>query len=277
MPDNTVVLVEDNGWEGVRPEVLARLSKPGKAASVFWNVEGLLMLACARRGKVIASVDLTDPDGAEELPTTLRRLWERDLDAQEPLAAAMALVERFTGVTVEPAPEITHPTIAFPITSPILGHPITKDELLAGRPSDALVNAVLTASDLQRRALTEWSVRHALAGAGILDLPQLTSVLAQFGSERPVSLSAEASAFRMEARRGMNAADQALIDMNMREAERLRHWGLKSWAMEALAYAANSDNVVAALGATYCAKIRHNANDVERERFLDEALQIIDD
>ena len=172
--------------------------------------------------------------------------------------------------------EITHPTTAFPITSPILGHPVTKDELLRGRPSDALVRAVLAATGPQRRALTEWSVRHALAGAGILDLRQLTSVLAQFGSAQPVSLTAEASAFRMEARRGMTADDEALsVEGNMQEWNRLKHWGLKSWAMEALAYAADNDDVVAALGATYCAGIQHNADDAERERFLDEALRII--
>jgi hypothetical protein len=274
LPADTVVLVEDNGWEGIRPEVLSRLSKPGKAASVFWNVEGLLMFACARRGKVIATVDLTDPDAADELPATLRRLWEQEADTEESLAIAMTLVEKYTGVTVPPAREVTHPTTAFPITSPVLGHRVTRDELLRGRPSEDVVQAVLAATAAQRRALAEWSVRHALAGAGILDLPQLASVLSQFGHGRPVSLSAQASAFRREANRWAWAADEALsVESDLEKWQELRHWSSKSWAMEALAYAADRDDVTAALGATYCAKIPHNSDDAER--FLAQAVEVI--
>ncbi|WP_284537053.1 DUF6461 domain-containing protein [Nocardioides sp. T2.26MG-1] len=131
LPKDTVVLVEDNGWQGVRPEVLSRLSKPSKAASVSWNVNGLLMFSCARRGEIVSTVDLWDPDAAGELPAALRHLWERGPDTDEPLAAAMTLVEKYTGVAVPPAPEVIQPTIAFPITSPVLGHPVTRDELLA--------------------------------------------------------------------------------------------------------------------------------------------------
>jgi hypothetical protein len=276
LPEDTVVLVENNGWEGIRPEVLSRLSKPGKAASVYWNVEGLLMFGCARRGKVIATVDLSDPDAADELPATLRRLWERDPDTEEPLAAAMTLVEKYTGVTVPPAPEVIQPTTAYPITSPVLGHRVTRDELLRGRPSEEVVQGVLAATGPQRRALAEWSVRHALAGAGISDLPALASVLSQFGHGRPVSLSAEASAFRREANRWAWAADEALsVDSDLEKWQELRHWGQKHWAMEALAYAADGDDVTAALGATYCAKIPYNSDDVELDRFLGEAIQVL--
>lgn len=34
LPDSTIVLIEDNGRQGVRAEVLTQLSKRGKAASV---------------------------------------------------------------------------------------------------------------------------------------------------------------------------------------------------------------------------------------------------
>ncbi|RSN12734.1 hypothetical protein DMB42_11145 [Nonomuraea sp. WAC 01424] len=34
------VLVEPNGFQGVRPEVLSRLARQGRALSVFWNDPG---------------------------------------------------------------------------------------------------------------------------------------------------------------------------------------------------------------------------------------------
>jgi len=55
LPEGVVVLIEDTGWQGSRPEVLSRLSKRGAAASVSWNVNGLVMFSSARRGKVQAS------------------------------------------------------------------------------------------------------------------------------------------------------------------------------------------------------------------------------
>jgi hypothetical protein len=88
-----------------------------------------------------------------------------------------------------------------------------------------------------------------------------------------VTLSAEASAFRREANRGIRAADHALNDDSGRWPE-LRHWNLKHWAMEALAYAADSDELTAALGAAYCAAIGHRTDDAEHDRFLREAVQV---
>jgi hypothetical protein len=72
----------------------------------------------------------------------------------------------------------------------------------------------------------------------------------------------------------MRAADDALNDDSGRWQE-LRHWNLKHWAMEALAYAADSDDVTAALGATYCAEIGHRTDEAERDLFLGEAVQVV--
>ena len=46
-PDSpSAVLIEDNGYEGAQPDVLAALSRKGRAASVFWNVNGIAMFGC---------------------------------------------------------------------------------------------------------------------------------------------------------------------------------------------------------------------------------------
>jgi hypothetical protein len=43
-PDSpSAVLIEDNGNEGAQPDVLAALSRGGRSASVFWNVNGRVM------------------------------------------------------------------------------------------------------------------------------------------------------------------------------------------------------------------------------------------
>lgn len=275
LPEGAVVLVEDNGWEGIRPEVLAAWSKRGKAASVFWNVNGVVRFACARRGKVLASLELPPDDETDELPATLRRVWERSDEASGPVAVGMAMVEKFTGVPVPEVPDIAQPSTAYAITSPVLGLRVTTEELLGLQyPSPAVVAAVQAAAPGQRRALAEWATQHALANASIADEPQLQSVLAQMGSGTAVRLTAEASAYRREADRWSMAATWAYsVEDDRARYEELRHWEGRHWAMEALAYTAEPDDVTAALGATYCASIPYPQGGENYQQFLAEAVK----
>lgn len=59
--DGGVVVVEDNNFVGSRREVLERLSRNGKAASHFWNVNRLTRLSFARDDpEVVAALDGLD-------------------------------------------------------------------------------------------------------------------------------------------------------------------------------------------------------------------------
>ena len=52
--EDAVIVVENNHYVGSRDEVLERLSRNGKAASHYWNVNRLTRLSFARAGQVIA-------------------------------------------------------------------------------------------------------------------------------------------------------------------------------------------------------------------------------
>lgn len=99
-----LLMVEDDGFVGSRPEVLARLSGNGRAASMFWNVNDHTAFSFAQTGELLGSVDLydaDDPDFAHEidLPVELRQLFSaaghEDADLH---ATGLALVATFTGI-----------------------------------------------------------------------------------------------------------------------------------------------------------------------------------
>jgi hypothetical protein len=99
-----LLMVEDNGFVGSLPDVLARLSAKGRAASMFWNVNEHNAFSFAENGELLGSVDLydaEDPDFANEidLPVELRELFSaaghEDADLH---ATGLALVATFTGV-----------------------------------------------------------------------------------------------------------------------------------------------------------------------------------
>ncbi|WP_189870318.1 DUF6461 domain-containing protein [Streptomyces bluensis] len=58
----TVVVVEDNQFQGSREEVLRPLSRLGRAASAFWNVNANSRLSLAEDGLVQSAFDLYRPD-----------------------------------------------------------------------------------------------------------------------------------------------------------------------------------------------------------------------
>jgi hypothetical protein len=55
--DGFVLAFEENGYLGTNAAVLERLSRNGKAASAFWNVNAVTRLSFARDGEVLASFE----------------------------------------------------------------------------------------------------------------------------------------------------------------------------------------------------------------------------
>jgi hypothetical protein len=113
--DGWTTLIEPFGWAGATPDVLARLSKGGRAVNVYWNVNALMHVGWADDGRIVASFDpLLDDrlDGGEP--------EEADLpfgDPERSLRAALVLAERLTGVRIERTwlLDRTRPTSEIPV------------------------------------------------------------------------------------------------------------------------------------------------------------------
>lgn len=99
---DAVVAVEYNGWHGAGPEALVPLSRVGRAASVYWNVDSDMKISIAEAGRLLSAFDPADPDRRSgEDPRAVDPFIE-DLDFATGAWAenGMTVVERFTGVPV---------------------------------------------------------------------------------------------------------------------------------------------------------------------------------
>lgn len=99
--DGGVLVVELNNWQGSRGEVLERLSRNGKAASHYWNVNRLTRLSFARDGQVLDARELLNQASFGDDPEVRKALeglsftdW-RHLDAK-----GITAVARFTGAVI---------------------------------------------------------------------------------------------------------------------------------------------------------------------------------
>ncbi|QLE70498.1 hypothetical protein FGW37_01770 [Streptomyces rectiverticillatus] len=115
---STVVVREDNGFEGTREEVLRPLSRLGRAASAFWNVNAHSRLSLAEDGLVRSSLDMLFPDDRDG---ACPEAWDRylhGLDFDSPAgstwAVGMTAVARATGAQLDTAWE-TGPQQIVPI------------------------------------------------------------------------------------------------------------------------------------------------------------------
>lgn len=104
------VAVEDNGWEGTRPEVLRALSRGTQAVSVHSTVGALGHFNYAVDGEVLVSFELLFPHrrlGSQpDLLLPQMRAVGLDADRHEPsyddaVIAVLALAERITGVHLD--------------------------------------------------------------------------------------------------------------------------------------------------------------------------------
>jgi hypothetical protein len=62
--DDIVLAVEDNGYRGADEDRLTALSRNGKAASLYWNVNANFRLTVAERGKLLFAGHPGDEAGA---------------------------------------------------------------------------------------------------------------------------------------------------------------------------------------------------------------------
>lgn len=118
-----VIVLEPDGFQGIRDEVLLPLSRGGKAISIHWNVEQDSTVKYCVNGNIATAFDLTDVDTRwGQSPDALDELLERiglrnDLSRQQVLARSLALAEV---VSKQPIPDgwLVMPRFAFTITDP---------------------------------------------------------------------------------------------------------------------------------------------------------------
>jgi hypothetical protein len=117
--DGGVVAVEDNGWEGSNAPVLEALSRSGRAASMFWNVNAVTRLSFAQNGELLASFEPGAGMGTEFPPEVTEALDGIDFDDyRDTIPKALAAVFRFTGAVFrrEDLERIEVADLAYPIT-----------------------------------------------------------------------------------------------------------------------------------------------------------------
>ncbi|MGS2617023.1 DUF6461 domain-containing protein [Micromonospora sp. LZ34] len=102
--DDWLIGLEENGFQGSRPEVMRGASAGGTAVSVYWNINGTNRLTYNVAGRRVVGFDMYDPD----------RRWGSDPDAllddlvdlpfDEPgshWATGLVLAERVSGVRLD--------------------------------------------------------------------------------------------------------------------------------------------------------------------------------
>ncbi|WP_305789434.1 DUF6461 domain-containing protein [Symbioplanes lichenis] len=94
---DAVLAVEYNGFAGSDAAVLEAASTGGRAASMFWNVNGVTRLSFAEGGRLLSSFEYLDED--DDLPPEVQAvLAGLDFDGPgERTGKGLVAVERFTG------------------------------------------------------------------------------------------------------------------------------------------------------------------------------------
>lgn len=92
-----VLAVEFNGFQGSHGPVLEPLSREGRTASLFWNINAVTRLSFADNGKVLASSELGYAEEVE-VPEVNQALADLDFGSyRDRLEKGLLAVERYTG------------------------------------------------------------------------------------------------------------------------------------------------------------------------------------
>jgi hypothetical protein len=276
--DDAVVVIEDNGYEGSRAEVLRAASKAsasGVAASVFWNVNGLVIFSAARKGKLACSVELLDCE-PDEVPRSVRQLAKLGArDDIDSVALGAAMVARFTGVSFDEQMILgaTHRTFT----------PVPADLGTYGPRGSALkdyapevLEAIVNAAPSTQRSLANWAARAAAAEAGVEGEPLVRALTEQLDRDSQPSLppgfDGRLAAWQREQQQWENQHDDYDDWGGNVGALEGRFLQGKIWAGRALKAATHPDPLEAALQVTfnsmwtfYCTRTERPGRFVEDE------------
>jgi hypothetical protein len=186
------IAVEDNGWEGARPEVLRALSRGAQAVSVYRNVNALGHFSDAVDGALLVQFELLFPQrrwGSQpDLLLPQMRAVGLDPDWPEPPygevdTAALALAERVTGVRLDPT-ILDGPLLATEI-APLLDDP-SASFFLDGEDAELAAAIDQATPDALRRAAAT-AARQAVQHAQLDDDPVVEALaVAEAGQARQI-------------------------------------------------------------------------------------------
>lgn len=269
------VVFEFNGFEGTRDEVLREASKIGPAklaASIFWNVNGLVQVTCARRGKVVASIDLyLDEDELDEVPRALRKLARLCFDDEADLEAiGAAMVETYVGVGFTQAD--LEGSVCLPIVSRSADLQTYVNEPNHYRPLDytlpGVQDVVHAMPPQHQRALAEWAALAAVREAGLSDEPAVRAALDQFGSGERVVLPPGLEALKRRAAAEADRQDRLVnggYDESASGAISVYHARIPGSALEAVRWTSHTDPFSAAVGALAAAASTYTCARLDRD------------
>ena len=169
-----LLVVEVNGWQGSRPEVLRRVSAGGRVVSVYWNVNMTTRFSYAVSGQLLTAFEAMTPGrrfGADpDVLETVRAGLPWATGGSVPLL--LALAARVTGVGVRPdwlegdflvvpvePPDDDPATSVYPPTEPL-----THDD-------GPLAWALLRAGDAARIRVAGTAARYAADALARPDVP----------------------------------------------------------------------------------------------------------
>jgi hypothetical protein len=250
--DGGVIAVEFNGFQGSRPEVLQVAARPGKAASMFWNVNGHEHFGCAQRGKLLATYDLVLGDDRDGFPKALLPVLELAEDEATDLTAlGVAMAEQFTGITVTK-------DLIDGISVAYLLYPPVEDDMYPETPEDAslryddeeLVDLIAASPPEILRRLGEWAALHSLSLKGLDADERAQSVTSQFGRAEVAEFTHAAHALLVQVDRESDLVERTDPSRYGGEASPAMHLAWQRvWAVRALRYATHPDAMTAALKA----------------------------
>lgn len=196
------IAIEPNGGQGSLPEVLGDLAALGAtAASMYWDVNGMLSWSLARDG-VVSTVDPYDPDPescvGDPPPEVLEAFEaaEDDGDDYDDLRRlGVELAAQQVGLPLLPAPHASsllfHPVIPRPPAPADARRAVAQWEFEAPH----LARRIADAGPFAQRALAEWAAQQAITRLDIAADPRTEAVLEQFGRGTAASFEPAQSLF----------------------------------------------------------------------------------
>jgi hypothetical protein len=263
------IVLEDNGFEGSRSVVLRPASKGGKAASIFWNVNGMVIFSCARRGEVLWSGELGTEAELDGLPRSLApfaELADADDDA-DPIAVGAAMVAAFTGVDVPPG---LAEDAVWCAVSPHVEQPeaVTAETSSLQWDHPDLLGALVAAPPRMRRPLAHALVHAAVRQASLAEHQVAAAVLASVAVDGPGSVPPALDAWERQQARESDRLWVLQDDaVNAGGVEPLREEELRvyrpGYVISALRYACHVDDLSALLGTANAAVAIFGMDDLE--------------
>ncbi|MFF2087241.1 DUF6461 domain-containing protein [Nocardia sp. NPDC058176] len=178
-----VLAVEYNGYQGSHAPELRALSRGTRAASMYWNINGLTRLSFAADGRIVAAGELGEPFPDPVLEPILRDL-DFD-DYRDQIAKGLVAVERFTGIAVteNDLARVESAGLGFAVIPllgelyPVLRRPDGSRVQQGYGPLDADTDLLVELPAERQRAMAWWAVRRVAEHVRLSDDPDVVASL----------------------------------------------------------------------------------------------------